>query len=458
MSRAATTEYIGAKRRSYATANAEKRTRLLNEVCETTGLSRKHVNRLLTGNLKYRDRKGRGKTYDERHFGFLKDIWIAVGCPCTTYLKAQIGYWVDQYEQFKANVPASIKAKLVQMSASTMDRALKGVKREKPGSTRKNRRSGMNKALLNAIERRDGEEIMACNVPPGDTQGDTVAMCGGDMSDNFWWICTLTDRKTQWVEIQPTWNRGQYNTLEALKRMIRRFLFKITEIHYDNGIEFMNWCIAIYFGNASKPRISRSRFHRKNDNAHVEQKNGSVVRELFGEGRLDDMDLKDDLIRLCEEWSDYCNFFRPVKMLISREKRQGGKGWKKAYDKPKTPFQRLLDENILSKEEAEALIARKNAMNGLELYMRLTRRLDRIRRKQESHKAKCRESVRILGEAGFADSALRAAPSGTSDSPCFSSGEIDLAIGESVRKQRCRSVEYLTNQKSQRQHQGVISI
>ena len=300
MSRAATTEYIGAKRRSYATANAEKRTRLLNEVCETTGLSRKHVNRLLTGNLKYRDRKGRGKTYDERHFGFLKDIWIAVGCPCTTYLKAQIGYWVDQYEQFKANVPASIKAKLVQMSASTMDRALKGVKREKPGSTRKNRRSGMNKALLNAIERRDGEEIMACNVPPGDTQGDTVAMCGGDMSDNFWWICTLTDRKTQWVEIQPTWNRGQYNTLEALKRMIRRFLFKITEIHYDNGIEFMNWCIAIYFGNASKPRISRSRFHRKNDNAHVEQKNGSVVRELFGEGRLYDMDLKDDLIRLCE--------------------------------------------------------------------------------------------------------------------------------------------------------------
>ena len=97
MSRRTTAEYIRTKRRLYAGATPGKRSALLDEVCETTGLSRKHVNRLLTGNLKYRDRKGRGKTYDERHFGFLKDIWIAVGCPCTTYLKAQIGYWVDQY-------------------------------------------------------------------------------------------------------------------------------------------------------------------------------------------------------------------------------------------------------------------------------------------------------------------------------------------------------------------------
>jgi hypothetical protein len=77
--------------------------------------------------------------------------------------------------------------------------------------------------------------------------------------------------------------------------------------------------------------VSRSRFYRKNDNAHVEQKNGSVVRELFGELRLDCLDLENDLRRLEAEWSNYCNFFRPTKMIVAKEKKPDAKGYARKY-------------------------------------------------------------------------------------------------------------------------------
>jgi hypothetical protein len=108
------------------------------------------------------------------------------------------------------------------MSASTMDRLLRGVKREKPGSIQRNRRSGRNDELLKAIECKSGELVMGCDVPPGDIQTDTVAHCGGDMGGNFWWTLTATDRKTQWTELQPVWNRGMYATRDALNDALRR--------------------------------------------------------------------------------------------------------------------------------------------------------------------------------------------------------------------------------------------
>ena len=145
-------------------------------------------------------------------------------------------------------------------------------------------------------------------------------------------------------------------------------------------------------------------------------------------------------------------------MLVSKRKKSRGKGFSKQYDEPKTPFQRVLDDPEVDEETKNRLRKRKSEINGIELFHRLTKRLRRIRARQDAFRAKSNNPEKECLDAIRRDSALRAAPSGTSDSPCFSSGEIDLAIGESVRKQRCRSVEYLTNQKSQRQHQGVISI
>jgi len=456
MSRMATAEYIGAKRRSYLVASKEKRRKILAEVCETTGYEKKYANKLLLGHRKFKERKGRGKTYKDDVAKVLQSIWEEVGCPCTTYFKANCAEWVREYSQVVAVVDPPVAASLLKMSASTMDRLLKGVERKKPGSMRRNRRSGYNWQLLRAIECKSGEEVMACKVSPGDVQIDTVALCGGDMGGNFWWILTGTDRKTQWTEIQPTWNHGMYNTLDALKAIVRRLPFPVSSLHHDNGKEFINSAVAEYFGVRKRIPLSRSRFMTKNDNAHVEQKNGSVVRELFGEGRIDDIDLRDDLVRLCQEYADYRNFCVPCKMLVSKIKRPSGKGFATRYDAPKTPYRRVLDDPDVSDETKEELRRRKSEINGIELFHRLKKRLRRIRAKQEAHRSKANDPENGFLIALRGDSALRAAPSGTSPATGVEVGGLSLlAKPPSKRTRLLKSVQYLTNAKTRRQSLGV---
>ena len=457
MSRRSIAEYIAEKRRAYATAGSAKRSRILDAVCETVGYTRKYVIKLLTGNIRYKERKGRGKTYSDHALANARRLWEAVGCPCTTYFVAELPRIVREYEECIALIkPREDVAAILAMSASTLDRAFKGLPRVKPFAAKANRRSGINRPILDAIECKSGEEVMACNVKPGDTQVDTVAHCGGDMRGNFFWTLTQTDRPTQWTEITPTWNRGMHNTVEALRRLERRFPFPVTSEHEDNGPEFINYAMAEMQGKRKNISVSRSRFSRKNDNAHVEQKNGSVVRELFGELRLDCLDLEDDLRRLEAEWSDYCNFFRPTKMIVAKIKKPDGKGYVRKYQKggPRTPYQRVLESGILSEPESEALKKRYESMNGIQIYQQIVRRLKRILRRQESWREQHRQSQRLFQEARLADSALRAVPSGTSASPGILDGAVDLRP-ISTRQRKLKSVQQLTNQKNKRQLQGA---
>lgn len=452
MSRKSIAEYVAEKRRVYANSGSAKRTRLLDEVCETLDYTRKYIIKLLTGNIRYRDHKGRGRTYGDSVLMNARRLWEAVGCPCTTYFVAELPRIVREYESCIALIkPKEDKELILAMSASTLDRAFKGLPRTKPFAVKSNRRSGLNRPILDAIECKSGEEIMACNVMPGDTQIDTVAHCGGDMRGNFFWTLTQTDRNTQWTEITPTWNRGMHNTVEALKRLERRFPFPITSEHEDNGPEFINYAMAEMQGKRKDVSISRSRFYRKNDNAHVEQKNGSVVRELFGELRLDCQDLETDLIRLEAEWSDYCNFFRPTKMIVAKVKKPDGKGFIRRYQAggPKTPYRRVLESGILGETASKALKERYEQLNGIQLYQQIVRRLKRILRRQDDWRDQQRQMRKVIQEARLADSALRAAPSGTSASPCLLDGAIDLRPKPlSIRQRKIQSVQYLTNQKS----------
>ena len=273
MSRKATNEYIGTKRRAYAQADRAKRTRILDEVCETTGYERKYANRLLTGNRKFRERKGRGKTYGDVVAEVLKRVWREAGCPCLPYFKAEVGRWAEEYAAQVAHIKQDVRAQLLAMSDRTMSRLLSGEVRVKPGWAKGNKRSG--RGAHNEVKDNtpcaSGEVIMACNVPPGDAQIDTFALGGGDPSDNFFWILDGTDRKTQWTVLSPTWNRGQHATLEALRHIEGKFPFDILAMHSDNGGEALNSHVAAYLGSKTKkPFLWRSRPRNSNDNAHVE--------------------------------------------------------------------------------------------------------------------------------------------------------------------------------------------
>ncbi|MGN0846067.1 MAG: hypothetical protein ACI4RA_01625 [Kiritimatiellia bacterium] len=457
----ATAEYIGAKRRAYAASDRAKRRRILDEVCETTGYSRKYANRLLTGSRTFREHKGRGRTYTEEAAAVLKRVWTEAGCPCPPYFKAEIGRWLDEFSSEVAHIRPEDKEMLLRMSDRTMSRILSGEKRVKPGWSKANKRSGRGSRneMKSLTPCASGEAVMAREVPPGDVQIDTFALGGGDPSDGFFWILDATDRKTQWTELAPTWNRGREATLQALMHMESRLPFDMVSLHSDNGGEILNHHVAAYLGDRPKsPFLWRSRPRHSNDNAHVEEKNRSSGRQLFGEIRLDCRALQDELVKLCDDWSDFRNFFCPCKMLMGKERRPDGKGHRCTYDKPKTPCQRLLDENVLTPGQREALKARRAGTSGMALYRRVLRRLRKIRRMQEQYSAARHGGKDLPSFAASPALALRATPSGTAGLCREGRPHARDRTRQKRVDERTKSVQYLANQKTPSHLQSVFPI
>lgn len=376
-------EFVGTQRRAYAQLKSKsKKTAFIDSMCQAFGFERKYATKLLTGNRKYKDPRGRGKTYSDRATGLLKRVWYATGCMCTKYLKAIIVQALANLAELE-HVDDALSREVASMSASTMDRALRGLERRGPGSVRKNRRSGKN-APATYFACCSGEKTIAAETEPGHLQVDTVALCGGDMHGSFFWIITLTDRKTQWTEIYPVWNKGAEEVLNAMETIVKRFPFKILSLHYDNGKEFMNGHLVTFVKMHPEISFQRSRPYRKNDNAHVEQKNGSIVRGLFGEVRVDAFELRSQLASACAEWSDYFNYCRPCIMITQRAKKDKSKGFGKRYDKPRLPAQRVLDEHVASATRQTHIKARIEKTNGIELYRFVLRRWSRILRRQRA--------------------------------------------------------------------------
>jgi len=85
---------------------------------------------------------------------------------------------------------------------------------------------------------------------------------------------------------------------------------------------------------------TRSRAYRRNDQAWVEQKNGSVVRQLVGYGRLSGTGARNALTKLYASSRPYTNFFQPSFKLKS--KTRDGARVEKLYFAPATPCDRLL--------------------------------------------------------------------------------------------------------------------
>lgn len=461
MSRMATKEYIGAKRRAYALADRAKRMRILDEVCETTGYERKYANRLLTGSRKFRERKGRGKTYGTDVAETLKKVWLEAGCPCLPYFKAAVEDWVEEYATQVAHIKPEIREKLLAMSDRTMSRMLSGEVRVKLGWAKGNKRSG--RGVRNEVKANtpcaSGETVMACKVPPGDVQVDTFALGGGDPSDNFFWILDGTDRKTQWAVLSPTWNRGQFATLEALKHIEGKFPFDIQSLHSDNGGEILNNHVVAYLGSKpKKPFLWRSRPRHSNDNAHVEEKNRSSGRQLFGEVRLDCPSLHDELVKLCDDWSDFRNFFCSCKMLVTKEKRPDGKGYRCKYNNPKTPYQRVLDEHVLTPEQESALKSYRARLSGMELYRKVRKRLRKIRRIQEAYNKAKHAGEDLSSFAAHPALALRATPSGTVGLHREGRDNTTTNQRKTIAEERKLSVQYLANQKPPDYLQSVFPI
>jgi len=165
----------------------------------------------------------------------------------------------------------------------------------------------------------------------------------------------MTDIHTTWTEIRATWNKGVSGVLEQLKDIESALPFKIKGVDCDNGSEFLNHHLYWYFAeHTNRPAFTRSRPYKKNDNAHVEQKNWSHVRHLFGYDRFDNsklIELMNDLYS--NEWSLYQNRFCPSMKLV--EKKRVNSKYKKKYDAPQTPYQRVMDCELIEMSQKKKL-------------------------------------------------------------------------------------------------------
>lgn len=351
----------------YKRSTKKEKKIILNEFCSLTGYNRSYAARVLR--LKQRppakknncQRRNKPRTYDRDILIPLKKIWATLDGICGKRIKAVLPEIISVLEKHnEIKLDSKIKEKLMSISAATIDRLLKAERKKILLKSRSGTKPGT--LLKHQIPIRtfsDWDEAR-----PGFVEIDLVSHEGGNPSGDFAQTLDITDVCTGWTEAIAVKNKAQIWVFEALGEIRERIPFALLGIDSDNGSEFINHHL-VNFCEAEKITFTRSRPYRKNDNCYVEQKNWTIVRRFAGYRRFDTGEEIDLLNELYSCLRLYTNFFLPSMKLI--EKTRIGSKVKKKYDDPKTPYQRLLDSNCLSKEAELRLKWQYKALNPVKL-------------------------------------------------------------------------------------------
>jgi transposase InsO family protein len=174
---------------------------------------------------------------------------------------------------------------------------------------------------------------------PGFTEIDLVSHSGNSETGEFIHSLNVTDIHSTWVESRAIMGKGQAGVLDAMKEIEQALPFKLLGIDSDNGSEFINYHLKA-FCDQKQIQFTRGRPYKKDDNAHIEQKNWTHVRKVFGYLRYDALPAQqamNDLYR--NELRTLQNLFLPSMKLIGKV-RVGSKLTRR-YDKPQTPLERV---------------------------------------------------------------------------------------------------------------------
>ena len=347
--------------RYHSAARPEKRN-ILDEFVKVTGYHRKHAIRALkrtagTGVIP----APRSRVYDEAVRRALAILWEAADRICGKRLKEAIPTLVDAMERYgHLQLDLEIRRLVFTMSAATMDRILKPVRDiGKQGR----RRSGINTALRRSIAVRTFNDWN--DPPPGFFEMDMVAHCGKSFAGSH--IHSLVLR-TSPPEAAALVVREQTLITVTVEEIRGKLPFRILGLDVDNDSAFINETVVDYC-KGQKIELTRSRAYKKNDQAWIEQKNGSVVRRLVGYGRLEGTAAAEALGTLHEAARLYVNYFQPSFKLKSKV-REGAKVTKK-YHLPATPYERLLASDRVSEECKDQLRRTFATLDPVELLNRV---------------------------------------------------------------------------------------
>jgi transposase InsO family protein len=362
---------------SYQQAGRKERGRILDAFCLATGYSRKHALRVLRGTQRRRwlgVRRQRKRRYSFEFQRALKILWEASGYICAERLRPflrPLSLLLERHGQLE--LTPELEKQLRMVSTSTVERNLRQLRRQH----------------RDLFERRMSQTkpatLLRHEVPvvvgqwkeldrPGYLEVDSVAHSGGGVVGQWIWTISATDISTGWTERVPVMGRTQEPVLAAMQRIRHQLPFPLLGIHPDNGHEFINrrlisWC------HDEGIQISRSRPFHKNDNAHIEQKNWTLVRRLIGYQRLD---MTSQLNWLDEFYTEllrpYNNCFQPVMKLVGKEHRADRQP-RRRYDIPTTPLQRVLASGSADLTKVKALVELYSSVSPLTLKRQIDLRL-----------------------------------------------------------------------------------
>ena len=338
-------EIIENKKAMYQRSTKTGKTKLLNELASTTGMSRDHVSRRLrmpkakkkhsaTSSAK----RGRKARYGMPHKRILLFVWETLDYPCSKRLKeafpdALLSLCTNEHME----VSDEMREDLLCMSHGTMDCLLRADRKRLNGFGRSITKPGS--LLKSQIPIRRGSEWNENQV--GFVEMDLVAHCGDSTAGEF--ICSLnvTDIKSGWTECRAVQNKARIHTFNAFVDIRNALPFPLLGIDSDIGGEFINNHMKAYCDSENLV-FTRSRPNTSNDGCHIEQKNWSVIRQTIGYARFENPEALPIFHRIYLTPSLINNFFLPSAKLL--RKTRHASSISRVHDKPKTPFRRLLED------------------------------------------------------------------------------------------------------------------
>jgi len=367
MSQTSKRELVAELRPRYTLGNRTAKRRILDELVAISGYHRKYAIWLLNHPPKGRVRKRRASQprYGGRVRAALEQVWQAANCICGKRLVPAMVEFVEALERHgELKLDSETRRLLLRLSPATADRLLKrarqGVRPHGLGTTKPGT------LLLQAIPIRTFAQWD--DAQPGFMEIDLVAHCGTSTHGEYLNSLDMVDVKTRWVELAPLINRSQATVTAAVADCQTRLPYRLLGVDSDNGSEFINNDLKRH---CEKEGITftRCRPYKKNDQAYVEQKNWTAVRQVVGYDRYEGQEAWAALNALYIPLRLYLNFFQPVMVLV--EKQRNGAKVKKRYAKAKTPYQRVLDAPEVADEAKERLRQLYPSLNPAELLRQI---------------------------------------------------------------------------------------
>ncbi len=377
MARRSKREYLRSIYKRYRQARRAQKSMILEEFCKVCSYNRKYaiwlLNRPLPEAAVPKRTVSRSPTYSQAMVGILAKVWEASGYLCSQRLKVALVHWLPWIRQ-RFELSPQLEHQLLAISARQMDRRLRAtkrmVKRRLYGTTRP---GSLLKQMIPI--KTDHWDVSL----PGYLEIDLVSHSGASALGESLHSLDCVDIATCWVERKAVMGKGGLGVLNALKEIERKLPFRLRGIDSDNGSEFINnhllsFCQQRPAGCAIQ--FTRSRPYKKDDNAHIEQKNWTHVRKLLGWDRYDSAQALQATNRLYEELRIFQNLFQPSMKLQCKIRK--GSRLIRHYDTARTPFERVVECQQADPQKVAVLEHTLKRTDPFELSGRIDQQLERL--------------------------------------------------------------------------------